>query len=679
MRKLYTLKQEQLHMKKKMGPKTSGHEVDFGTFTHEGNNYVAWITKLNKHEGVKGQESSMLEVAFSEVALLFIKPGLTPPARIVINSQEGTPQVIGVASENFNMQIKKQIDKGVDCYSFNSASWHYEAIPKAIQGEISQQDKENTLRSLLGSRRLGEEEVIGEEALKGRIHLDQTQKAVNFLDKMPRNFFVNLMKKYHAGEVVVDMESMASILTASYVLEEDDLHKGNIGFYVTDAKDTEGSVIMSQDNQPKKQFNFFKIDHDLMFSDSIMSQKDMRIANIFYDKHSFKISTRDLDGFPDLKDSGNHYWPTKKRLFAAGDKAYSDKEEREAFANLKNNEAFVHAKWKYFLKSAIMPVELVERSLVGHLDKDKNIDKINMVRNSIDYRIGKLKEKMLESQQFRNYIVEHGTKAFVEVEQEISDYIQNMQINETEQHALKTELSDNFRLMAYCARERNLPKEQQIISTLLQSILLDNYNFLSATKTTKQDVHVALDKVQYWNKHNVVDARCFSSACVALHVIQKSDCNEQFEKEQEILKQTKEDYLKPKEIKSLKHFEEAADKIRASNLPLKQQKNEILSVLKEANLPLKDLHILKKDLQKKEPDSVSLKFINQLRSDLWLVKKIFGTYGKTTTSSMMINEIDAQIVKRCAIKTKQFRRQYSDERELDALQPDKNSPSIHGM
>lgn len=95
---------KQTSYEKKRGSKTWGHEVDFETFTEVDGKYTPWITKLNKHQGTKGQETSSLEVAFSDVALLFIKPGLTPPARIVKNDQK---EVVGVASENFSVQIKK--------------------------------------------------------------------------------------------------------------------------------------------------------------------------------------------------------------------------------------------------------------------------------------------------------------------------------------------------------------------------------------------------------------------------------------------------------------------------------------------------------------------------------------------------------------------------------------------
>ena len=316
-------------MKESLGPKTSGHEVDFGTFTTEEETYTPWITKLNKHEGKKGVEASVLEVAFSEVALLFIKPGLTPPAKLVVSGPENNQKVTGVASENFNVQIRRQMDAGATCYSFDSATWQFKSIPKEIDKTKIPQERENL------SSRAPLSEPINDEAMEKRMQLDEAKKGVHFLDKMPPSFFPSLMEKHKNGLAVVDMESLASILTASYALEEDDLHKGNIGFYVTDVE---------VDGEIKKKFTFFKIDHDLMFTDSIMSQKDMRFANVFYNKDSFKISTRDLDGFPDLRDSGNHYWPTKKRLMVAGDKAYKNKEERDAFAGLKNDDAFKDAK-----------------------------------------------------------------------------------------------------------------------------------------------------------------------------------------------------------------------------------------------------------------------------------------------------------------------------------------------
>ena len=52
---------------------------------------------------------------------------------------------------------------------------------------------------------------------------------------------------------------------------------------------------------------------------------------------------------------------------------------------------------------------------------------------------------------------------------------------------------------------------------------------------------------------------------------------------------------------------------------------------------------LRNKLGNTAPKEASLKFINQLRSDLWLIRDIRGTYGTTATSSMMIKEIDRQL------------------------------------
>ncbi|CDZ75899.1 hypothetical protein BN59_00159 [Legionella massiliensis] len=630
------IKKENLHMKAALDPKTTGHEVDFGTFTHDGDAYTPWITKLNKHKGVKGQEASVLEVAFSEAALLFIKPGLTPPAEIVVDNQE---VVAGVASENFNVQIKRQMDQGETCYSFDASNWTYTEVPRVAAPD---QEAINRQRQELAGR--VDPDQVSDGAITARLQLEETKKAINFLSDKPQGFFADLMKKHNKGEVVVDMESLASILTASYVLEEDDLHKGNIGFYVTKVIDEAGNE--------KKKFNFFKIDHDLMFIDSIMSQKDMRIANIFYDKDSFKISTRDLDDFPDLQDSGNHYWPTQKRFIATGDKAYNSASEVEAFANLKNDLAFRNAKWKYFLKSAVMPVDLIEKSLTRHLDESE-IDKSSMIRNSMWTRLGALKNKLLESEQFRVYLAEHGNKAFAEIREEIKGYVQAAGLTPAEQESLLAELDDNFNVMLFCARDKHLPTEDQQISAIQQSILLGNYNFSSRNKPSPDDVGSALD---HFKQHKEpVDARSYAAACVAIDLIKKSGNEEDYTENLAELREAKRAYINPQEITTLKQFEAAADKIRSADLPLKQQKIQLFTLLRQANLPLDDLKKLKSDLQKSEPDSPSLKFVNQLRSELWLVKKIYGTYGKTTTSSLMVDEIDAQIAKACTTNSRSFK------------------------
>jgi hypothetical protein len=69
---------------------------------------------------------------------------------------------------------------------------------------------------------------------------------------------------------------------------------------------------------------------------------------------------------------------------------------------------------------------------------------------------------------------------------------------------------------------------------------------------------------------------------------------------------------------------------------------------------------LKQQLSQKEPDSLSIKFIKQKRSELWLVRKIFGTYGKTFTSSLMMDEINKRLEDKVVCKNQGFKKKFHE-------------------
>ena len=441
-----------------------------------------------------------------------------------------------------------------------------------------------------------------------------------FLDTVPKNFFAGLLKQHKNNLIEIDMESLASIMTGSYVLEEDDLHKGNIGFYIT------------VNDQGKNKYTFFKIDHDLMFTGSIMSYKDMRLANLFYNKHSFKITAQDLDDFPDLKDSGNHYWPTRRRFIAIGPKSYTSQDERMAFASLKDDSEFKQKKWKYFLKAAIMPIVLIEKSLNCHLDPHDHIDKINMIKNSIWSRIGKLKKQMLASPQFIQYLQNNALELVLsELKLEVTTYLANLEITADAKEVIISHLENNLRTLQRCAN--------QDLSIIQKSILLDNYSFGNIKKTLiNTDIEFAMGIFD--REENEIQK--FKYACIVTDLIKKTN-NTQHADKLLITACAKNSYLNYQSIATFEKFIQAANKIRACALPLKQQKNEIITVLQQATLSVAELKKLKQELQKKEPLVASLKFINQLRSGLWLIRKIRGVYGSTHTSSVMLHEVNAKI------------------------------------
>lgn len=100
------------------------------------------------------------------------------------------------------------------------------------------------------------------------------------------------------NKLTIDYASLATLFATSYTLEEDDLHKGNFGFY-----------IVEKDNKP--QVVFFKIDHDLMFAESIMSFHNSRPSHWLRGEDAFDIQIEDLLTFPKITHSANSYWPTK--------------------------------------------------------------------------------------------------------------------------------------------------------------------------------------------------------------------------------------------------------------------------------------------------------------------------------------------------------------------------------
>ena len=85
------------------------------------------------------------------------------------------------------------------------------------------------------------------------------------------------------------VKALAVILTLSYILEEDDLHRGN----------------MSKDG--------FRIDFDMSLWPVLGNFKEGTMIDWMYrprDQERFCITANDIDNFPDIKDAKPFYWPT---------------------------------------------------------------------------------------------------------------------------------------------------------------------------------------------------------------------------------------------------------------------------------------------------------------------------------------------------------------------------------
>ncbi|MFJ1268509.1 hypothetical protein ACD661_08085 [Legionella lytica] len=479
-------------------------------------------------------------------------------------------------------------------------------------------------------------------------------KGFNFLDKLPQNFFQKLLAEKNAGNITIDMDSLADVFTTAYGLEEDDLHKGNIGYYVTLEHD-------------KPCFHFFKIDHDLSFSDKMMSTRSARLANLTYTGKEFRINVADLQGFPDLRHSGNHYWPTKKAFFVAGDKAYQSLQDRLAYQSLKHDPDFESAKWQRFLKQAVIPTELIGKGLKKTLEDAPNQAEakstLAMVLRATSSRFSELRVALVEVPEFRKFISEKRSEAERIVINELRQYATSLGCTEDEIKAYTDEVRNSLNsiVKASTLSNSNTALHTAVITQAYRCFETGEY-FSSHRNNKDSEGFTALDRaIAYYEEHthtlNKQDVRdeqheynhrmrtyyadvvCDLARHQAEYTIKTSA---EFQKLLVEARQVNSMSLQPL-VQSLTEFKQQLEHIRSQPMStLKNDKMCALELLRRAHLSNDELLQLKDELQPTEPEG-ALKFIKELRSEIWIVKYIRGTYGSTATSTDMLSCIDSKI------------------------------------
>ncbi len=538
------------------------------------------VIKMNRRIS-NSKMAAIFEVGFGAIAKLFIKPGLTPTQHIMLKNGE----VRGVVSRNMSYELDRLRSHRV-VYKLKQALNQNLALFTNDQGAAI-----NTPWQPL---------VAGDSAKLGLVFLNET----------PQIFFDELLRMHQQKIITIDMDSLASIFTAAYVLEEDDLHKGNFGFYATHVA---GQIVVT----------FFKIDHDLMFNDSIMSRQHLRLANIAYNGDSFKITRRDILQFPDLQDSGNHYWPTKWRFITDGSsKTYYRREELDAFATLKKDADFNNAKWYYFLKIIVMPREFVLAAVTYHLDPVEDATEIAMIQTALDERLAKLRQTLLSIKSFRMYLLQQapaiidGLAAEIDASMEDVDYSVGTGL-----------ITDAF---------QNLTAAAQLKNPLCRSVLLGDYAFTERLGSIGRAIAIA--EKEFYQAQSIGDeSRAFKYACIIVDLAAKEKKRSLQPIYQTCLDTAldfKKTYLETDVLVTFEDFQLQILKIREAGLPLKQQKREVLALLTGSQLSPYTFALVQAAIQCDAPNS-PLKFVRQLRSSLWIVRQFRGMYGWTDTVHQM--------------------------------------------
>lgn len=345
---------------------------------------------------------SKYEAAFTELAGAFLSSSRTPEGHLVVDEKG---EVLGFFVESIEQEIKNNI---VTLQKKEPTTQHYtKSLNKIFKPDLIIDDHKFT--------NMDNEPTIED------LNSNGPSSEYYFFHELKPGAFATLLAlvEKNKDSVSIDMSSLAAVLGGSFTLEEDDLHKGNFGFYITEK---------GTGSNKKYEIHFFKIDHDMMFYDSITSRLEdgMRkyTGHEFSAGNRFPITRRDLENFPDVEDALMHYWPTQWRVIAKGDKKYSDDKDIAAFKALKDNPDFKKYKWQHFLKHILMNHDLIEHSLDTQLDSSKpeNRSEKAMIAGAMLGRLAELKAVLLTVPDFRNHFIKHHKEYYDNILKEWLEY-----------------------------------------------------------------------------------------------------------------------------------------------------------------------------------------------------------------------------------------------------------------
>lgn len=350
-------------------PTKSGHEAYLDAVYNPPEGKGTPLKVIFKKNKKGDYRLSRLEVAFSQLAYLFLAKDTTSCLRLVVNN---AGVVVGSLVQHLCYVIAKK--EGINKLFYTLKNPKTNCDVQSIQ-----------------------------------IHKAE-EIPFYFLNKLPQGFFNDLLKAEKQQLLSIDYASLASIFASSYTLEEDDLHKGNFGFYLVE-------------HEGKPRVIFFKIDHDLMFVDSIMSFATSRPFHLMHDSSAFDITEEDLSHFPNLKHSANSYWPTKLSHLSNpwDNKEFHDEQEVDSFADLRKVPQFQRAKWMSFFKHILISQEMLEHSLMHCFNKHDPIDQSEMavVIHATLARQARLRAMLFSIKEFRQFVLSLSIKERQELLEEL--------------------------------------------------------------------------------------------------------------------------------------------------------------------------------------------------------------------------------------------------------------------
>lgn len=584
-------------------PSCSGHIVypDAQYYSPESaENPVKVIFKKNKHGN---SQLSRLEVAFARLARLFLPENSTPMQHLVVDDS-GT--IVGTVVQHLCYVVAQKEGLAHSFYTFK------------------QPEEDCALES---------------------ITVDSAENIpLYFLNKLPPCFFNQLLEAQKQGHISIDYYSLASIFTASFALEEDDLHKGNFGFY-----------LVEKEGKPRAVF--FKIDHDLMFANSIMSFYNPRFLHLVQDEHAFDISADDLLRFPDIKDSANYYWPTRRAFLTNpwSNKGYHYSKELAAFAQLNGIAEFNRGTWLSYYKDILFPQELFVACLFDCFDEHNPIDRADraLITQELVARQAHLRSVLFSIKEFRLFVStlsweeQNFLSSIVPVGSSYHQYVTSELLHHRRLCTKNNEFRDGDTPLHVAIRlgdyryDESIQKYGQWINqvnndgkTPLELAVEKAQSSVVNPTDVRKDARFTM---RHLLEHGAEPTRAFN---LLYQRVQIESC------------QFYTDYLsRVKDVRTYQQFKLVLRDIgENSSFCLKARKELAVTCIASfinLNQHRPNFHNmliqLKRDINgvSSEADCAGVKYIRQLRSRLWIIRKIRGLYGWSSTQSeinMMVNE-----------------------------------------
>jgi ankyrin repeat protein len=262
-------------------------------------------------------------------------------------------------------------------------------------------------------------------------------------DGIPRPFAEAVSQEDHDRL----MKDLARVLVMCYCLEEDDLHRNNIGIGFDE----------------KGRLRIMKIDHDMSLYQSISSTLgNRRIYHV--NEERFVISPKDIEEFPVLHDANIHYWPTKMRV-ATGSPGY-DWYTIKWFEDLSKNKVFRDAANEAFFEFVNTDPEALRKELNLSLGNTRP-DMTNLIVNALIKRQGEIRFYLYANRQLGTWLLKR-LKENPDDHQKLdpNDLIHKLQEGDNALHvALRTNHFQHLNLDAY---------KQDMISSFFYNVDLFN-------------------------------------------------------------------------------------------------------------------------------------------------------------------------------------------------------------